>query len=89
MTSGAEWVHELYRSTSESDLAEGVFRIVPVTSAEYTRARDWLGTFSGALRTLDALHMAAAANNDAVLLTADSALAEAAELFGVSCQLVE
>ena len=70
-------------------MGQGVFRTLPITLAEYNRARDWLGTFSSPLRTVDALHMAAAANHDVALLTADRALAEAAETFGVECQLIE
>jgi len=72
----------------ESDLAKRLYRIVPIGSAEYTVARDWLGRFSSPLRTLDALHLAAAAGNAAVLLTADRALAQSARHFKVKHRLI-
>jgi predicted nucleic acid-binding protein len=72
----------------ESDLAKRLYRMVPIGSAEYTVARDWLGRFSSPLRTLDALHLAAAAGNDAVLLTADSVLAQSAGHFKVKHRLM-
>ena len=69
-------------------MAHGFFRVVLIGPAEYSRARDWLGRFSSPLRTLDALHLAAVAGNDATLLTADRALAQSARHFKVKHRLI-
>ena len=69
-------------------LADGLYRIVPIGSREYTLASGWVSSFSTPLRTLDALHLAAAFANELTLLTADRALAKSAEHFGVSCEII-
>ncbi|MFH1730144.1 MAG: type II toxin-antitoxin system VapC family toxin [Planctomycetota bacterium] len=69
-------------------LTEPRFHIVPVQTGEYALARQWLETLSSALRSVDALHLAAAFNNDLVLLTADRGLAQAAKAFGVKHKLI-
>ena len=75
-------------SEFQAHLAEGYWRQVPVGPREYDLARDWIGSFSAPLRTLDALHLAAAFRNDLALLTADKALARSARHFGVTCEVV-
>jgi hypothetical protein len=72
----------------QKHLAAGCYGVVPIETAEYNLARDWIAGFASPLRTLDALHLAAAFTNDLTLLTADKALARSAEHFGVTCQLV-
>ena len=67
---------------------EGVFRIVSIEAREYAMASEWIETFKSPLRTLDALHLAAASSNDLRLVTADKALAESAKLFGVRHKLI-
>jgi predicted nucleic acid-binding protein len=69
-------------------LADGHYDIVPIEPSEYAMARDWIGRFSSPLRAPDAIHLAAAFDNDLTLLTADKALALAAKHFGVHCELV-
>ena len=69
-------------------LAEPRFNVVPVRPAEYALARQWLETLSSPLRSVDALHLAAAFNNGLVLLTADNGLAQAARQFGVKHKLI-
>lgn len=69
-------------------LADGLFDIVPVAGREYRIARDWIGAFSTPLRTLDALHLAAAFCNGLTLLTADAALARSAKALGVDVKLI-
>ena len=70
-------------------LAEGCYDLVPIETAEYAMARDWIGRFSTPLRAPDAIHLAAAFDNDLTLLTADKALAGAAKHFGVHCELID
>lgn len=66
----------------------GLYQITPVEQRNYIFARDWLLTFSTALKTLDALHLAVALSNDFVLVTADKALAAAAKAFSVKHKLI-
>ena len=75
-------------STFRAHLADGYYRVVPIEAREYGLARDWIGRFTAPLRTLDALHLAAAFGNDLELLTADRAMASAAKHFGVRCRLI-
>ncbi len=69
-------------------LSDGLYRIVPIGSREYTLASGWVSSFSAPLRTLDSLHLASAFANDQTLLTADRALAKSAKKFGVSCEMI-
>jgi predicted nucleic acid-binding protein len=69
-------------------LADGCYGVVPIETAEYALACDWIGRFSSSLRAMDALHMAVALANNLTLLTADKALAGSAKHFGVRHELV-
>ncbi len=69
-------------------LADGYYRVVPIEAREYGLARDWIGRFTTPLRTLDALHLAAAFTNDLEVLTTDKPMARAAQHFGVKCRLI-
>ncbi len=69
-------------------LAEGYFRQVPVGPRQYELAREWLGSFSVPLQTLDALHLATAFSNELPLVTADRALARSAKRLGIECRLI-
>ena len=69
-------------------VADGCFRVVPIEPREYALACRWIGGFSTALRTLDALHLAAAFANNLTLLTADRALARSATHLGVTHELI-
>lgn len=69
-------------------LTDGYYRLVAIDSREYDLARNWIGSFQTSLRTLDALHLAAAFANDLSLLTTDRALALAAGQMGMSCELI-
>lgn len=70
-------------------LTEGYYNIIPVDIDLYRQGIDWIGRLSSSLRTLDAIHLAAAFANDLTLLTADAALARSAEQFEVRCKLVQ
>lgn len=75
-------------STFKKHLNEGLYRIVPIETKQYSMARDWLSQFAISLRALDALHLAAAFTRGLTLLTSDKALAQAAKYFGVSCEYI-
>jgi len=66
----------------------GCYVLLPVETAHYEFAREWIGRFSTSLKTLDALHLAICFSSDAVLLTADTGLAKAAKRFGVQTQVL-
>ena len=67
-------------------LADGLYHQVTLTRREFDLASDWLADFSSSLRTLDALHLAAAFTHEMKLLTADATLATAARSVGVRIQ---
>jgi len=64
------------------------YAMVGIEAREYLVARDWISAFSTPLRTVDALHLAAAFSNDLVLVTADRPLASAAKALGVKHKLI-
>jgi predicted nucleic acid-binding protein len=68
--------------------SDGVYTTVAIGTREYTAACGWISAFSTPLRTVDALHLAAAFANDQTLLTSDKRLARAAKHFGVACKRV-
>lgn len=69
-------------------VAEGFYRRVPLGTEHFLRAHDLLATFSSALRTLDALHLAAALAENLPLLTADRDLGRAAKRHAVAAILL-
>lgn len=64
-------------------LAEPRLHVVPIGTAHYNLARDWIAQLASPLRVLDALHLAVAFSNNLVLVTADKRLADSAGRFGV------
>jgi len=75
-------------STLRLHVEEGRFRILPIEGETYALACDWIGRFTTPLRTLDALHLAAAFSAGLPILTADKALAASAKPLGVKHRLV-
>lgn len=74
--------------TFRQHIGDNRFRRLTPRIRHFELAADWLGRFSTALRSLDALHLALASDAGLTLLTADQVLASAAAHFGVSCQLL-
>lgn len=60
-----------------------------MNAEHYAKARSLIGSFSTALHTLDALHLAFAISERLPLLTADSTLVAAARKFKVKTMLVK
>jgi predicted nucleic acid-binding protein len=54
-----------------------------VEDRHYQTAKTWIVQFSAPLKTLDALHLAIAAEGDLTLLTADKHLDISAKYFGI------
>jgi predicted nucleic acid-binding protein len=69
-------------------IQQGLYQPIAFTDNHYSQARDWLRSFQTKLRTLDALHLAVAADFDLQIVTADKPLTMAAEQLGVSVQFV-
>jgi len=68
--------------------ADGLYQIVEIGAREYELAGDWLSGFTTNLRTLDALHLAAAFANSQTLLTTDKTLSDAAKRLRVPYHLI-
>jgi predicted nucleic acid-binding protein len=86
---------EIYREDArliveqfQADLDNGFYTRIALEAIHYNLAREWIGRFDTPLRTLDALHLAIAAENGLRLVTADEALAGSAEAFGVEVQIL-
>jgi predicted nucleic acid-binding protein len=69
-------------------LANDYYRIVSIESREYELARSWIGSFVAPLRTLGALHLAAAFANGLSVLTADKELVRSAKRLGLQCESI-
>lgn len=75
-------------SALENDIVAGRYQPVLISVEVFDQALRWLSSRKTNLRTLDALHLAAAARQECCLLTADRPLAMAASAFGVDCQIL-
>lgn len=60
-------------------VAEGFYRRIPLNTDHFIKARLLVGSMESALRTLDALHLAAALAEGLTLVTADREFARAAK----------
>lgn len=72
----------------EAHVDNGYYLVLPVRTQDYRVARSWLAQLHGALRTLDALHLAVAEAAEASTLTADRRLAAEAQAIGLPVKLV-
>jgi predicted nucleic acid-binding protein len=68
--------------------AELLYKMTEIGPAEYAVTRRWLGRFNTSLRTLDALHLAAASASRQQLWTTDKSLANSARALSISCKLI-
>ncbi|MGH8402591.1 MAG: type II toxin-antitoxin system VapC family toxin [Gammaproteobacteria bacterium] len=68
----------------QTDIDEGCYHVIPLTTAHYRQATAWLLSRKSPLRVLDALHLACAAKREIPLATFDRTLMSAAAQFGVS-----
>lgn len=71
------------------DLLHGEFERTEPGLQHYWRAREWLSQRSTSLRTLDALHLACAAETGLAIITADHTLATAAQSLGQPVQVLK
>jgi predicted nucleic acid-binding protein len=64
-------------------LEQSFYRLMVVRDRHYQTAKTWIVQFSTPLKTLDALHLAVAAEGHFTLLTADRHLSVSAKYFGI------
>jgi predicted nucleic acid-binding protein len=72
----------------QSHLNRFLFKRIPLERDHYSVAFHWLAQFAVPLRTLDALHLAVAAQNNIELVTADRQLLQSARKLGVRTRLL-
>lgn len=70
------------------DVTQGRFVRCLIEPSHYQRAIHWIGMRKTSLRTLDALHLASAEQQQACLISEDEALIEAAVFFGLDARRV-
>ncbi len=68
----------------QTHLKESLFRLISVEDRHYRTAKNWILQFAVPLKTLDALHLAVAAEGELTLLTADRQLDISAKYFGIN-----
>lgn len=73
----------------QTDVNSGFYTSIPLEMIHYHLAREWISQFTTPLRTLDALHLAVASQNNIRLVTADAALAVSAQSLGVDIILLQ
>jgi len=71
------------------DIDSGFYTRITLETIHYHLAREWISRFTTPLRTLDALHLAVASQNNVRLLTADAGLAASAQFLEVDVLLLE
>jgi uncharacterized protein len=69
-------------------IASGLYEKLPITTQHYQTAKSWIQHFDTPLRTLDALHLAVAYEQQVPLITADIGLARSAANLNVNVQLL-
>ena len=67
----------------QTHLKESIYRLISVEDKHYQTAKNRILQFAVPLKTLDAIHLAIAAEGDLTLLTADRQLAISAKYFGI------
>ncbi len=75
-------------SIFRSHVDDKSYQYLPIQPKHFSTAMNWIAEFRTPLRTLDALHLAIAAQNKTALLTADIKFAESAKTLGVKVTLV-
>jgi predicted nucleic acid-binding protein len=81
----ADHIQQLFLQHTNKPL----FHVREVQAVHYALAEHWLINRTGALRTLEALHLAVASQLNSTLVTCDVALAKAAELLNIEHLLID
>ena len=72
----------------QSHIDHNLYSWLPIEHHHYQKALNWISQFNTPLRTLDALHLAVAAIENAAFLTADKQLAKAGKIYGLDVTVV-
>jgi uncharacterized protein len=72
----------------QAHITIGLYEKLPITTQHYQIAQSWIQNFDTPLRTLDALHLAVANEQQVPLITADIGLARSAVNLNVNVQLL-
>jgi uncharacterized protein len=72
----------------QADLDSRFHTQIALETIHYNLAREWISRFNTPLRTLDALHLTIAFQNNIQLVTADEGLAKSADILGVEVLLL-
>lgn len=75
-------------SLFRTHIDEKSYVYLPIQPKHFSTAMNWISEFNTPLRTLDALHLSIAAQNQAPLLTADIKFAESAKILGIDFTLI-
>ena len=67
----------------QTHLKDSLYRLMAVEDRHYQTAKNWILQFAVPLKTLDALHLAIAAEGNFTMLTADRQLDISAKYFGI------
>ena len=67
----------------QTHLKNSLYRLISIEDRHYHSAKNWILQFRVPLKTLDALHLAIASEDNLTLLTADRQLDIAAKHFGI------
>jgi uncharacterized protein len=70
-------------------VVDGFFRRISLSTEHFIKARQLVASMDSSLRTLDALHLAAAITESIILLTADRDFAKSAKRFKCGVTLVK
>lgn len=73
-------------SAFHDDISHQRFILCPLTVDHYRRAAHWIATRQTSLRSLDALHLACAEYHQAILISEDDTLIQAASHFGIEAR---
>ncbi|HSY06904.1 MAG TPA: type II toxin-antitoxin system VapC family toxin [Steroidobacteraceae bacterium] len=82
---GAKDILELFGN----HVVDGFFRRISLSTEHFIKARQLVASMDSSLRTLDALHLAAAITESIILLTADRDFAKSAKRFKCGVTLVK
>ena len=80
----AERIADEFQAHFHSDL----YTRISIAQEHYDHASMWLRRFNTPIRTLDALHLAAADREGLVVVTADVRMARSARILGVKAKLL-
>jgi len=76
-------------STFIGHLDGGYYSFLPVEIHHYRLARDWIGMFRFALKTLDALHLAISSSQGLDIVTSDQGLFKSAKALSLNAIFLE